>query len=53
MIDGVAPFADYLVTVEDSNKDGRFTKIVAEKKIPYTEIKYALSLVGILEKVFE
>ncbi|MCK4762841.1 MAG: hypothetical protein KAW12_11655 [Candidatus Aminicenantes bacterium] len=53
MIDTVAPFADYLVAVADSNKDGRFTKIAAEKKIPYTEIKYALGLVEIVEKVFK
>lgn len=53
MIDTVAPFADYLVVVEDSNKDGRFTKIANEKKIPLTEIKYALGLVEIVKKVFE
>lgn len=53
MIDAVAPFADYLVAVADSNKDGRFTKITNEKKIPYTEIKYALGLVEIVKKVFE
>jgi len=53
MIDAVAPFADYLVAVADSNKDGRFTKIAQEKKIPFTEIKYALGLVDIVKKIFE
>ena len=53
MIDAVAPFADYIIAVSDSNKDGRFTNISKEKKIPYTEIKYALGLVEILKKVFE
>ncbi|MCU0644655.1 MAG: DUF6305 family protein, partial [bacterium] len=27
MIDAVAPFADYIIAVKDSNKDGRFSKI--------------------------
>jgi hypothetical protein len=53
MIDAVAPFADYLVVVVDSNKDGRFTTIANREKIPYTEIKYALGLVEIVKKVFE
>ena len=42
MIDAVAPFADYLIVVEDSNKDGRFTKFAEEKKIPLSVAKYAL-----------
>lgn len=53
MIDAVAPFADYLVVVTDSNKDGRFTKIATEKKLLLTEIKYALELVDIIKKVYE
>jgi hypothetical protein len=53
MIDAVAPFADYLVAVADSNKDGRFTTIANQEKIPFTEIKYALGLVEIVKKVFE
>jgi len=53
MIDAVAPFADHLIAVEDSNKDGRFTKIAEQNKIPYTEIKYALGLVEIVQKAFE
>ena len=52
MIDAVAPFADYLVAVTDSNKDGRFTNIAKKHNIPYTEIKYALGLVDIAKKIF-
>jgi hypothetical protein len=53
MIDAVAPFADYIIAVKDSNKDGRFTAISQENKIPYTEIEYALGLVEIMKKIFE
>jgi hypothetical protein len=52
MIDAVAPFADYIIAVEDSNKDGRFTKITEEKKIPFTQVKYALNIVDLMKKVF-
>ncbi|MBM3293505.1 MAG: hypothetical protein FJY82_03165, partial [Candidatus Aminicenantes bacterium] len=45
MIDAVAPFADGLVVVKDSNKDGRFTKIAEKAKIPLTQIDYTLGLV--------
>jgi len=53
MIDAVAPFADYIVVTNDSNKDGRFTKISKEKNIPLTQIEYALGLVDILKQVFQ
>ena len=53
MIDAVAPFADYLVVTKDSNKDGRFTKLAAAKKIPLTEIEYALGLVDIVKQVLQ
>ena len=53
MIDAVAPFADYLVVTKDSNKDGRFTKIAQAKKIPLTEIEYALGLVDIVKQVLQ
>ena len=52
MIDAVAPFANYLVVTNDSNKDGRFTTIAKEKGIPLTQIEYALNLVETLQKVF-
>ena len=52
MIDAVAPFADYIIAVEDSNKDGRFSKIAKEKEIPFTQVKYALNIVDLMKKVF-
>jgi hypothetical protein len=53
MIDAVVPLADYIVVTKDSNKDGRFTKIAAAKKIPLTEIEYALGLVDIIKQVLQ
>lgn len=53
MIDAVAPFADYIVVTKDSNKDGRFTKIAQAKKIPISEIDYALGLVDIVKTMFQ
>ena len=53
MIDAVAPFADYIVVTKESNKDGRFTKIAQGKKVPLSEVDYALDLVGLLKKVFQ
>jgi len=53
MIDAVAPFTDYLIVAQDSNKDGRFTTIANEKNIPITEIEYALGLVDVLKQVFQ
>jgi hypothetical protein len=52
MIDAVAPYADYIIVTKDSNKDGRFTKLAQSKKIPLTEIDYALGLVDIVKQVF-
>ena len=52
MIDAVAPFADYLIIVEASNKDGRFTKIAEGKKVPLTEVKYALGIVQLMKDIF-
>jgi len=53
MIDAVAPFADYLIVTKDSNKDGRFTAIARDKKIPLSEVEYALGFVDLLKKAFE
>lgn len=53
MIDAVAPLADYIVVTKDSNKDGRFTKIAQAKKIPLTEIDYALGLVDVAKQVLQ
>ncbi len=53
MIDAVAPFADFLVVIADSNKDGRFTNIAQEKGIPLTQTEYALGIVDIIKQVFK
>ncbi len=53
MIDAIAPYADYIVVTKDSNKDGRFTKIAQAKKVPISEIDYALGLVDIVKQVFQ
>ena len=53
MIEAVAPFSDYLIVAQDSNKDGRFTTIAEENKIPLKEIEYALGLVDVLKQVFQ
>jgi len=53
MIDAVAPLSDYLIVAQDSNKDGRFTTIAEENKIPLKEIEYALGLVDVLKQVFQ
>jgi len=52
MIDAVAPFADYIIVVKDSNKDGRFTKIADGKGVPFTEVNYALNIVQLMKQVF-
>jgi len=52
MIDAIAPFADYIIAVQDSNKDGRFTNIAKEKGIPFSEVKYALGIVALMGKVY-
>jgi len=53
MIDAVAPYADYLIVTKDGNQDGRFTTIAQNKKIPLTEVEYALDLVDIFKQMFE
>jgi len=53
MIDAAAPLADLLIVTNDSNKDGRFTKIAQEKKIPLIQIEFALGLVDTLKQVFQ
>jgi len=53
MIDTIAPFADYIIAVKDSNKDGRFTKITKDKGIPFIEVKYALGIVELMQQIFK
>jgi len=53
MIDAVMPFADCIIAAKDGNKDGRFTKIAKEKGIPFSQVDYALGIVGLMKKAFE
>lgn len=53
MIDAVAPFADYIIAVKDSNKDGKFTKISQAKNIPFSEVENALEIVDIFTQIFK
>lgn len=53
MIDAVAPYVNYLIVTNDSNKDGRFSKISKEKNIPLTQVEFALGLVDIFKQVFQ
>jgi hypothetical protein len=48
----VSPRADYLIVAEDGNKDGYFTKLSKEKKIPLTTIKETLDLGDVLKRMF-
>jgi hypothetical protein len=53
MIDAVAPFADYILVAKDGNKDGRFTTIGKDKKIPVSQVDYALGMVGLVKRLFQ
>ncbi len=53
MIDAVAPHADYIIVVADSNKDGRFDSIAKDKGIPISQVEYALEIVDLIKQVFE
>ena len=37
---------------KDSNKDGRFSKIVEKTKAAFEQVDYALGLVDIVKKLF-
>jgi len=53
MIDLVTPNCDYVVVRSDGNKDGIFTKICTEKKIPLTIVEKTLEVTDILKSVFQ
>ena len=52
MIDTVAPYANFIITTQDTNLDGRFTKIADEKQIPLKEIESAFDLLDAFSEVF-
>lgn len=51
--DAAAPYVDYLIVVEDGNKDGAFTKIATEKNIPIDLVPKITNAVDPLKKAFE
>lgn len=48
-----APYVDYLIVVEDGNKDGAFTKLSQEKNIKLDLVPKITSAVEPLKKAFE
>jgi hypothetical protein len=52
-IDLVTPRSDYLIVIEDGNKDGYFTKVSKEKKIPLTLLKETLEMGDLLKRIFQ
>ena len=48
-----APYCDYLIVVDEGNKDGIFTKMSSEKKIPIDTIPKITNAVDPLKKAFE
>ncbi len=53
LIDLVAPKMSYLIVREDGNKDGLFTKLSGEKKIPLTLIKGTQDLSDVFKELFK
>lgn len=45
--------ADYIIVVESGNKDGLFTKIASEKKIPMDSVKSIADVMKPLKKAFK
>lgn len=52
-IELTTPRMKYLIVTEDGNKDGYFSKVSAEKKIPLFIIKSVAELGEVLKKVFQ
>ncbi len=53
LIDLVAPKMQYLIVREDGNKDGLFTKLAGQHKIPLTVIKASGDLPEIFKALFK
>ena len=51
-IRAMTPLADVLVTHNQANKDGYFTKTAAEKKIPQIFIDQQLDLLKVFPQIF-
>jgi len=53
MIDLVTPNCDFVLVRSDGNKDGIFTKICTDNKIPMFEIEKTLQLTDVIKAVFQ
>ena len=53
MIDLITPNCDFVLVKSDGNKEGLFTKICADNKIPLTEIESTLQTTDIIKEVFQ
>ena len=52
-IEDVTPNVNFLVVREDGNKDGAFTKMATQAKIPMVQIKQTQELTEILKEIFK
>jgi len=53
MIDLITPNCDFVLVRSDGNKDGIFTKICTDNKIPMLEIEKTLQTTDIIKAVFQ
>ena len=52
MIDAAAASLDFLVVRSDGNKDGLFTKMAKDQKIPLVQVEKTLQVGEVLKKIF-
>lgn len=53
MIELITPNCDFVLVRSDGNKDGLFTKICTDKKIPLLEIEKTLQASDVIKEVFQ
>ena len=53
MIDLITPNCDFVLVKSDGNKEGLFTKICADNKIPMIEIEKTLQTTDVIKQVFQ
>ena len=51
-IEAAGPGSNYLIVTEDGNKDGYFTKLSKEKKIPLFVVKDTVELASLVKRMF-
>lgn len=52
-VNAAVPKADYVIIVEDGNKDGLFTKFATEENIPMDSVKSIAGVIEPLKKAFK